>query len=210
VVFDVGETLIDEYRQWLEWADWFGIQPLTFIAVLGATIERGADHLEPFRLLAPGADLGAVLREREAAGVPDGNRVEDLYPDALDALRGLRDAGYLVGVAGNQPQSAEAMFGEIGFTLDLLATSESLGVEKPDPAFFAAIADRLALPPDAIAYVGDRLDNDVRPAAAAGMRAIFLRRGPWAWVQGGREAVPEAAATIDDLTAIVEVVRGLE
>ncbi|HEY6571167.1 MAG TPA: HAD family hydrolase, partial [Candidatus Limnocylindrales bacterium] len=96
-----------------------------------------------------------------------------------------------------------------GVTLDLIASSESLGVEKPDPAFFAVIADRLGLAPGQIAYVGDRLDNDVRPAAAAGLHAIFVRRGPWAWVQAGRDPVPEAAAAIDDLTTIVEVVRGL-
>ena len=63
--------------------------------------------------------------------------------------------------------------------------------------------------PAEVAYVGDRLDNDVRPAATAGMRAIFLRRGPWAWVQAGRDPVPEAEATIDDLASIVDVVREL-
>ena len=112
-------------------------------------------------------------------------------------------------MAGNQPAAAERLFDDLGVELDLVASSESLGVEKPDPAFFAAIATRLDLPPSAIAYVGDRIDNDVRPAAAAGMRAIFLRRGPWAWLQAGRDPVPEAPSTIDDLTTIVEVVRGL-
>lgn len=29
-------------------------------------------------------------------------------------------------------------------------------------------------------YVGDRLDNDVRPALACGLRAVQVRRGPWA------------------------------
>ena len=112
-----------------------------------------------------------------------------------------------VGVAGNQPQAAEALFHGLDVTLDLVASSETLGVEKPDPRFFAAIAERLAVTPGEVAYVGDRLDNDVRPAAAAGMRAIFLRRGPWAWVQAGRDPVPEASAAIDDLTTIVDVVR---
>jgi hypothetical protein len=42
------------------------------------------------------------------------------------------------------------------------------------------------------------------------MRAIFLRRGPWAWLQAGRDPVPQADASIDDLTTIVEVVRGLD
>lgn len=209
VVFDIGETLVDENRVWLAWADWLGVQPLTFLAVCGAVIERGGDHREPFRILRPDLDLVAASREREAAGDPDVIEPRDLYPDAIDALRGLRTAGYLVGVAGNQPQQVEALFREIGVTLDLIASSEGLGVQKPDPAFFAVIADRLGLAPGEIAYVGDRVDNDVRPAAAAGMRAIFLRRGPWAWVQAGRDRVPEAAASIDDLTTIVEVVRGL-
>ena len=33
--------------------------------------------------------------------------------------------------------------------------------------------------PEEIAYVGDRTDNDVLPAADAGMRPILIRRGPW-------------------------------
>ena len=90
-----------------------------------------------------------------------------------------------------------------------MTSSDSLGVEKPDPAFFAAIAAALGVPPHAVAYVGDRVDNDVRPAAAAGMHAVFLRRGPWAWIQAGRDPVPEASAVIDDLTDIVEVIRSL-
>jgi FMN phosphatase YigB (HAD superfamily) len=33
--------------------------------------------------------------------------------------------------------------------------------------------------PADVAHVGDRLDNDVRPSAQAGMRPVWLRRGPW-------------------------------
>ena len=208
-MFDVGETLVDENRLWTAWADWLGIQRLTFLAVLGAVIERGGDHLEPFRILRPDVDLRAARRDRAAAGVPDVLRPEDLYGDALGALRSLHDAGYLLGVAGNQPRQAEDLFRDIGVPLDLVASSDGLGVAKPDPAFFAAVADRLGLPTESVAYVGDRVDNDVRPAAAVGMRAIFLRRGAWAWIQAGGAPVPQAAASIDDLTTIVEVVRGL-
>jgi FMN phosphatase YigB (HAD superfamily) len=41
VFFDVGETLIDESRDWGGWADYLGISRLSFFAALGATIERG-------------------------------------------------------------------------------------------------------------------------------------------------------------------------
>ena len=183
--------------------------PLTFLGVLGGAIARGQDHRVPFRLLRPDADLRAERRRRVEAGFPELFIPADLYPDAVPALRALTGAGFQVGVAGNQPAAAERLFDDLGVALGLVASSESLGVEKPDPAFFAAIATRLDLPPSSIAYVGDRLDNDVRPAAAAGMRAIFLRRGPWAWLQAGRDEVPQADAAIGDLTTIVEVVRGL-
>ena len=145
VVFDIGETLVDENRLWLAWADWLGIRPLTFLAVLGAVIERGGDHLEPFRILRPDLDLRAAQRERARAGLPNDIRPDDLYPDAIPALEAIRAAGYLVGVAGNQPQAAEALFHGLDVTLDLVASSETLGFEKPDARFFAAIAERLAV-----------------------------------------------------------------
>ena len=80
--------------------------------------------------------------------------------------------------------------------------SAEWGVHKPDPAFFERIARELDLRPAAIAYVGDRVDNDVRPARAAGMTAVFLRRGPWGWIQAGTVDPPEADLVIDSLTAL--------
>ena len=177
--------------------------------MLGGGIARGEDHRYPFRLLRPAADLRAERSRRLEAGLPELFVPADLYPDALPALRSLRAAGFRVGVAGNQPRAAERLFDDLGVELDLVASSDELGVEKPDPAFFFAIASRLSLPPEAIAYVGDRVDNDVRPAAAAGMQAIFVRRGPWAWLQAGPGPVAGAAASIDDLGNIVAVVRSL-
>ena len=91
--------------------------------------------------------------------------------------------------------------------MHLLGTSASWGVEKPDPRFFERIATELALPPADIAYVGDRLDNDVRPAAAAGMQAIFIRRGPWAWIQSPTEDPPEAALTVNSLAELPDALR---
>ncbi len=127
-MFDVGETLVSEDRAWLEWADWLGVPPLTFLGVLGGGIARGEDHRFPFRLLRPEADLRAERRALVAAGHPELYIPEDLYPDAVPALRALREAGFRLGVAGNQPAAAERLFDDLGVDLDLVASSDSLGV----------------------------------------------------------------------------------
>jgi FMN phosphatase YigB (HAD superfamily) len=199
VVFDVGETIVDETRAWEAWADWLGIPRLTFLAVCGAVIARGGDHREPFRIFRPEIDFQEEIRKRDLAGVPDVPTADDLYPDAAECLRILHGRGYRIGVVGNQPARAEAALRNLGLPLDLAATSAAWGVQKPDPRFFERIATELALLPNEIAYVGDRVDNDVRPAAQAGMVAVFIRRGPWAWIQAPVEDPPEAAFTISSL-----------
>jgi HAD superfamily hydrolase (TIGR01509 family) len=209
VVFDVGETIVDETRAWGEWADWLGIPRLTFFAVLGATIAEAEEHGGASQLLRPGIDLRAETarfrRETGRSWVQAG----DLYPDAVPAMRALREAGFRVGVAGNQPFETERVIADLGIELDLIATSAGLGVAKPDPAFFERVAAALDLEPAAIAYVGDRIDNDIVPAAAAGMRAIFIRRGPWAFVQAADEPPAEAAATIDSLLDLPDLLARL-
>ena len=129
---------------------------------------------------------------------------EDLYPDALDCLRALATEGYRLGVAANQPAATAAVIEGLGIPLDLVGMSAAWGLHKPDPAFFERIARELALPPGEIAYVGDRVDNDVRPAHAAGMTAVFLRRGPWGWIQAGREDPTEADLVIGSLAELPE------
>jgi beta-phosphoglucomutase-like phosphatase (HAD superfamily) len=93
VVFDVGEVLIDETRQWGEWADWLGVPHHTFSAVFGAVVARGADHRETFQHFRPGMDLAVESRRREAAGHPDAFGPEDLYPDVRASLTGVDRRG---------------------------------------------------------------------------------------------------------------------
>lgn len=127
VVFDVGETLVDETRIWADLALWVGSTPLTVCGVLGAVIAQGG--------------------------------VEDL----------LRHAG---------------------LNADFVASSAAWGVAKPDRGFFSRVVDEAKVSAGHILYVGDRLDNDVLPARAAGMRTGFIRRGPWGYLHSLK---PEAA-----------------
>lgn len=49
---------------------------------------------------------------------------------------------------------------------------------KPNVAFFDKLAPASRHDRHEIAYVGDRLDNDIVPAAEAGLVTVKVRRGP--------------------------------
>ena len=209
-MFDVGETLLDETRAWSGWADWLGIPRLTFFAALGAELARHGDYNGVFHLFRPGLDVDAEVRRRAEAGESLELTEEDLYPDVRPAMTALLDAGYRIGVVGNQPVTIEAMFNALDVPFELVASSDGWGLSKPDPRFFERVASSFGLQPGEVAYVGDRLDNDVRPAAAAGLCSIFIRRGPWGWIAAGRDDPPEAAITINSLTELPDALAWLD
>ena len=201
-MFDVGETLVDETRAWSGWADRLGVPRLTFMAALGAVLARGGTHRDVFELFRPGYDLDAEWRRFRETGAYEFVSLEDLYPDAIECLQALAADGYRLGVAANQPSPTGDVMARHPVTLEVNGMSDTWGLHKPDPAFFERIARELDLPPQAIAYVGDRIDNDVRPAQAAGMVAIFVRRGPWAWVNVPRGAPDEADLVVESLAEL--------
>ncbi|MHA7284434.1 HAD family hydrolase [Arthrobacter sp. TMS2-4] len=178
VVFDVGETLVDESRGWTMQAKRAGVTPFALMGLLGALIARDEDHRRVW-------DLLGVERPAE----PPTIERADLYPDALECLRAARDTGLVVGIAGNQPRGVESQLHELGFAADFIASSAAWGVAKPSAVFFARIVQAAQLDAREILYVGDRLDNDILPAREAGMRTAFLRRGPWGYLHAHR---PEA------------------
>ena len=84
VVFDVGETLIDETREYGTWADWLGVPRHTFSAVFGAVIALGMDYRDTFQYFRPGfklddervrrVDRDARHRCRRPCGAPGAGR----------------------------------------------------------------------------------------------------------------------------------------
>jgi HAD superfamily hydrolase (TIGR01662 family) len=182
IVFDIGEVLVDETRVWSVWADLLGVSPFTLAAVLGAAIAQGEDHRLAFPHVAPNVEWQDFEdeHERRFGGIQD----RDLYTDVRPCLQELRELGFTVIVAGNQPTRRTAQLLALDLPHDQLVTSEELGAEKPDPAFFAEVLRRSeSSDPSELLYVGDRVDNDILPAAQAGWRTCWLRRGPWGHLQ---------------------------
>ncbi|MEU1396290.1 HAD family hydrolase [Micromonospora zamorensis] len=176
---DVGGTILDESHEFAAWADWLGVPRHTFSAVFGAVIARGLDYQETFRAFRPDFDLAVELERRAAAGQPESFGEEDLYPDARPCLSSLREQGLVVGLAGNQPAHAESTLRALDLPVDLIGTSHGWGVAKPSPAFFERVVREGGGDASSILYVGDRPDNDARPAQEAGMKTCLIRRSPW-------------------------------
>ncbi len=120
-------------------------------------------------------DVGPVIgRAKELWDYPR----EALQPDARPALAALHDR-YRLGVLANQERwirRTMARDGLDGF-FDLWFVSAELGLDKPDPRIFQAALEAAGVPPGRCAMVGDRLDNDIVPAMAEGMRGVWLLRG---------------------------------
>jgi FMN phosphatase YigB (HAD superfamily) len=190
VFFDVGETLVDEERIWREVAHAAGVGPHVVWAALGKTIERGEEHGELWSHL--GVERPAGVWERFVYAP------EDMYPDALPCLERVRSCGMLVGIAGNQSHAMEEWARSAVLPADVITSSAGLGVSKPDLRFFEHLVDLADVPPGEVAYVGDRADNDVRPALATGLVAFHLRRGPW----GRLQETPPGAIPIASLAEL--------
>ena len=155
VVFDVGETLVDEATTYERWE------------AEGATEFVFADR--------------------------------DLHADAQPCLTALRARGLRLGAAGNMHAHHEDFLRP---HVDFVGSSERWGVEKPDGAFFARVVEEAGVPAAEILYVGDRVDNDVVPARAAGLHAVRVRRGAYARVDS-----PPGTVTIDSLAELPEALE---
>ncbi|TDD81383.1 HAD family hydrolase [Actinomadura rubrisoli] len=207
VFFDIGETLINEGEIYGRWADWLGVPRHTFLAKLGAVLASGGDHMDLLEYFRPGFDLEVEEKRRAEAGVPNGFGPDDLYPDARACLSGLRDQGLYVGIAGNQPAEAAERMAALALDADVVGISDVWGIRKPSPEFFERCAQLADVLPEHVLYVGDRIDNDVRPALALGMRAAFLRRGPWGHIQRDDEALRDCLFVLDDLAGLPALIE---
>jgi putative hydrolase of the HAD superfamily len=159
------------------------------------------------RFLGANADMGAL--EVEASKhweYPPEAMHEDVRP-CLVALAG----GYRLGIIANQPSAVRDAMKRDGLDeyFEVWGVSDDVGLEKPDPALFTHVLREAGVEPARSVMVGDRLDYDVRPAKAAGMRAVWVLRGE-APDDPTPEQLAEADAAIwglDELRSALDVLQ---
>lgn len=215
--FDLGNTLVNE-----ETAAECRIQRLvealaryrggcSFDEVRSAFQEASAEfapHLSTRaieKLLADPAGRRAVAAE---ARYP--KELEVLYEGVGELLRVL-SASYKLGVIANQSVSSTdrlTKWGLMPYISNCLCSFE-LGLEKPDPAIFQLALERARCSPSQAVMIGDRLDNDIRPARLLGWKTIRIMQG-FARFQSPWDSVDEADLTVANLSELVPIfTRGL-
>jgi putative hydrolase of the HAD superfamily len=134
-------------------------------------VARVAAHLE---LAAPTPFLAAELFERFAHA-----EAWEVFADARAALPQLRAAGLRLAVTSNFDARLPRLLADAGLAdfFDAVVYSEEVEVEKPHPAIFEELLERLQLTPARVLHVGDSRRDDVEGARAVGMQALWLTRG---------------------------------
>ncbi len=122
-------------------------------------------------------------------------------PGMIELCESLRARDIPIGILTNSEGRAEQLVEELGWRelFGVVVDSGRIGIEKPDPRIFHALAARLGVEPSRVAHVGDNFGADVEGALAAGMRAV--------WFRGRRDEAPEGVpvcATADELRAVLE------
>lgn len=202
IVFDQGETLINETRFWASVAAYAGVPELTVFGVLGGLIERRENHRSLFNIMqTESVDPGIIGYQIEQ---------RDLYPDVVRNLTRLHHDGYILATAGNQSANVQSEMDALGLPVKFNATSAGWRLSKPDQAYFRRIADELQHAPEEILYVGDRLDNDYFPAEQSGMHAIFIRRGPWGFLHSTWPEMAQVKHQITDLGQLPQIIAAIE
>src|SRR5258706_9411760 len=114
-------------------------------------------------------------------------------------LEKLSHAGFKLGIVSNFYGNVEALCQEFALTpfLNVILDSAVVGLKKPDPKLFGLALERLKLPAESVAFVGDSFERDILPAKAVGMKTFWL-------IGGDRDLVPPDASKVD------RVIKSLE
>jgi putative hydrolase of the HAD superfamily len=121
------------------------------------------------------------------------------YPDALPALRELRERGLRLVVASNWDCALPTWLEPLGILelVDGVVTSAEVGAPKPSTRVFERALGIAGVEAAEAVHVGDRVDNDIEGAVAAGVRAILMQR------EGDPPPGVEAISSLRELPALL-------
>lgn len=118
------------------------------------------------------------------------------YPDAREALEGLRDAGHQVAILSNGSQGMlDALVRNTGFdtVLDAVISIDEKRLFKPTPEAYSLVEEKLGATPDEVVFVSCN-PFDICGAKSFGFKVAWIERVPatslQAEVRGGQPLEP--------------------
>jgi putative hydrolase of the HAD superfamily len=201
VIFDLDDTLFDHttsattaVRDWVSdlgftttddlIAQWFEIERRCFDAWLDGSLSHQGQRRQRLREFLPLIGHPVPAGDFELDSAYDVfliwyGRHWAAFPDARPALEVARSNGWRIGVLTNgstlQQNSKLATIGLAGL-VDVVSTSQGLGVSKPAAEAYHLTCKALGSEPAETLMIGDNLELDVVGARAAGLTALHLDR----------------------------------
>ncbi|GAC1468062.1 MAG: hypothetical protein NVSMB9_10330 [Isosphaeraceae bacterium] len=213
VFLDVGNVLLDEdpltYWSTVRHAEAVhrARPSLTFLDVLAEREKRALegsrwplyDAVYPWL----GAEGCAAVWDSTAKEIRA--RFSELSPPVLGAhaLIERLSREFRLGLIANQGGEARDHLDTLGLlgSFEVVALAEELGFHKPDPALFLAALRQAGAEPAECLMIGDRLENDILPAASLGMATAWVR-WPERRAKGWRPTESDACAYLSSLERI--------
>ncbi len=103
----------------------------------------------------------------------------ELYPDARETLRLLRQGGLKIGLVTNGLESdVREILSKVGLTgfFDVEIASDTVGKIKPCKEMFLHAITKLGIQPQEVIFVGDSVEHDYRGAKKCGLKALLIDR----------------------------------
>ena len=131
--------------------------------------------------------------------------LEKLYPESREVLQALHGR-YKLGIIANQSAGTEERLVQFGIRdyFDVVVASAEAGVAKPNKRIFELALSQAECSAKKACMVGDRLDNDIAPAAEMGMYTVWVRQS-W-FGMGNVDLAPfKPNVTVDRISEVTEI-----
>ena len=198
IFFDVGSTLVDETEA-------YDHRVREMIAGTSITFKEFDDVR--IAIARQGLDgNSAAIKHFGLTKTPWHSEDEVPYSDAQSALAALVDKGYKLGIIANQKLGTEERLESWGLRqyFEVIAASAEIRYAKPDKEIFEKALELAKCTAAESVMVGDRLDNDIIPAKAIGMKTVWVKNG-LAQYQSAELGEGVADYQIDSLSELLHI-----
>jgi HAD superfamily hydrolase (TIGR01549 family) len=224
IFFDIGDVLFDEDQQHL----WLFHALLLTLRAHGKDVLWDDFNTTRKRLAAQGPNPEAAIKGALAAYCTNDSETEVLWQEARGQyaeMRRPRPFGMLLdgitpvlqdlkrdfhlGIIANQHPPVKQAIADYGIEglFDVIVISEIVHLFKPDPAIFQYGLTQAGITAADAVFVGDRPDNDIGPAKAAGMKTVRFKRGVQYPLYNPSDPALTADETITDVSELAAAVR---